>query len=255
MSFIRKGFVAAAAVAAMAASATTAFAQGKTLRVVMHSDLKIIDPIWTTAYIVRNHGYMIYDTLFAQDEKGEIKPQMLDKYDVSADKLTHTFTLRDGLEWHDGQPVTSRGLRRLDQALGRQGCCRPEADELRRLDRQGQRPRPSTIKLKEPTGLVTHRPRQAVVERAVHDAEARRRRRSEQAARRHDRLRPVHLQARRVEARRQDGLRQEHRSTSRALSRPRASPAAKSSTSTASSGARSPTTSRRPTRCSPAKSI
>jgi peptide/nickel transport system substrate-binding protein len=78
-----------------------------TLRVVMHSDLKIIDPIWTTAYIVRNHGYMVYDTLFAMDAKGEIKPQMLDKYDVSADKLTYTLTLRDGLLWHDGKPVTS----------------------------------------------------------------------------------------------------------------------------------------------------
>ncbi len=43
----------------------------KTLRVVMQSDLKIIDPIWTTAYIVRNHGYLIYDTLFALDEKLE----------------------------------------------------------------------------------------------------------------------------------------------------------------------------------------
>ena len=73
----------------------------------MHSDLKILDPIWTTAYIVRNHGYMIYDTLFATDEKGEVKPQMVGKYDVSADKLTHTFTLRDGLFWHDGQPVTA----------------------------------------------------------------------------------------------------------------------------------------------------
>ncbi len=41
----------------------------KTLRVVMHSDLKILDPIWTTAYIVRNHGYLIYDTLFALDDK------------------------------------------------------------------------------------------------------------------------------------------------------------------------------------------
>src|SRR5437899_1481067 len=51
-----------------------------TLRVVMHSDLKIVDPIWTTAYIVRNHGYMIYDTLFAMDAKGDIKPQMFDKY-------------------------------------------------------------------------------------------------------------------------------------------------------------------------------
>src|SRR5262245_62432568 len=78
-----------------------------TLRVVMHSDLKIVDPIWTTAYIVRNHGYMIYDTLFAMDAKGEIKPQMVDKYEVSADKLTYTMTLRDGLVWHDGQPVTA----------------------------------------------------------------------------------------------------------------------------------------------------
>ena len=40
-----------------------------TLKVVMHSDVKIIDPIWTTAYIVRNHGYMIYDTLFAVNDK------------------------------------------------------------------------------------------------------------------------------------------------------------------------------------------
>ena len=87
--------IAAAAVAAIGLAAP-AHAQ-KTLRAVMHSDLKILDPIWTTAYIVRNHGYMIYDTLFATDAKGEIKPQMVDKHDVSADQLTHTFTLRDGL--------------------------------------------------------------------------------------------------------------------------------------------------------------
>src|SRR5437773_9371761 len=78
-----------------------------TLKAVMHSDVKIVDPIWTTAYITRNHGYMVYDTLFAMDEKGEIKPQMVDKYDVSADKLTYTFALRDGLLWHDGAPVTA----------------------------------------------------------------------------------------------------------------------------------------------------
>src|SRR5437667_12880149 len=82
-------------------------AEETTLKVVMHSDLKIVDPIWTTAYIVRNHGYMIYDTLFAMDAKGEIKPQMVDKYDVSADKLTYTMALRDGLLWHDGKPVTA----------------------------------------------------------------------------------------------------------------------------------------------------
>ncbi len=84
-----------------------ALAQQSTLRVVTHSDLKIIDPIWTTAYITRNHGYMIYDTLFAMDAQGAIKPQMIDKYTVSPDQLTWTFTLRDGLLFHDDRPVTA----------------------------------------------------------------------------------------------------------------------------------------------------
>jgi len=76
------------------------------LRAVMHSDLKIIDPIWTTALISAHHGYLVYDTLFSLDEKLVVRPQMVDKWEVSTDKLTYTFTLRDGLEWHDGTPVT-----------------------------------------------------------------------------------------------------------------------------------------------------
>ena len=64
------------------------YAQGdtKTLRVVPHSNLTILDPIWTTAYITRNHGYMIYDTLFGMDAKGSIQPQMVDKWEVSKDR-------------------------------------------------------------------------------------------------------------------------------------------------------------------------
>jgi peptide/nickel transport system substrate-binding protein len=101
-------FLATAVLAAVIAPSAVAPAGAETvLRNVMHSDLKILDPIWTTAYIVRNHGYMIYDTLFAMDEKFEVKPQMVEKYDLSADKLTYTFTLRDGLLWHDGKPVTA----------------------------------------------------------------------------------------------------------------------------------------------------
>src|SRR5882672_9085452 len=108
MGFLRRStFAIAAAVAATCLAASVPAHAEKTLRAVMHSDLKILDPIWTTAYIVRNHGYMIYDTLFATDAKGEIKPQMVGNYEVSADKLTHIFTLRDGLAWHDGQPVTA----------------------------------------------------------------------------------------------------------------------------------------------------
>jgi peptide/nickel transport system substrate-binding protein len=89
------------------AGAEPAGAQDNTLRVVMHSDLKIVDPIWTTAYISRNYGYMVYDTLFALDENLDVQPQMVDTYEVSDDNLTYTFTLRDGLLWHDGAPVTS----------------------------------------------------------------------------------------------------------------------------------------------------
>ena len=59
-----------------------------TLRMVSHADIKILDPIWTTALITRNFGYMIYDVLFAKDADLKIQPQMAEKYTVSDDKLT-----------------------------------------------------------------------------------------------------------------------------------------------------------------------
>src|SRR5437763_10849983 len=89
-------------------SIPAALAQGqKVLKIIPQADLRILDPITTTAYITRNHGYMIYDTLFATDAKFQVQPQMVDKYDVSKDGVTYTFTLRDGLKFHDGQPVRS----------------------------------------------------------------------------------------------------------------------------------------------------
>jgi peptide/nickel transport system substrate-binding protein len=97
----------AAAAWAAAFAISPAFAQTKTIRAVMHSDLKVLDPIWTTANIVRNHGYMVWDTLFAMDEKMQPQPQMVDRWELSPDRLVYSFTLRDGLKWHDGKPVTS----------------------------------------------------------------------------------------------------------------------------------------------------
>jgi peptide/nickel transport system substrate-binding protein len=82
-------------------------AQSQTLKVVMHSDLKVMDPLVSTAYISRNHGFLIFDQLVARDAKGVVRPQMADKWETSKDGLSWTFTLRDGLEWHDGTPVTA----------------------------------------------------------------------------------------------------------------------------------------------------
>ena len=79
----------------------------QTLRFVAEADLRILDPIWTTAYITRNHGYLVYDTLFGTDQNFQVKPQMVDRTTVSPDGMNYTFTLRDGLRWHDGQPVVS----------------------------------------------------------------------------------------------------------------------------------------------------
>src|SRR5438067_1574851 len=96
----------ACALAALFAFAGTAGAE-TVLKVSLHSDLKIIDPVWTTALISTHHGNMVYDTLFALDDKLQVQPQMVDKWQLSPDKLTWTFTLRDGLLWHDGKPVTA----------------------------------------------------------------------------------------------------------------------------------------------------
>ena len=80
-------------------------AEQQTLRFIPQADLRSIDPIWTTAYITRNFGYMVFDTLFALDKDLQPQPQMVDRWSVSEDKLSYSFTLRDGLKWHDGQPV------------------------------------------------------------------------------------------------------------------------------------------------------
>jgi peptide/nickel transport system substrate-binding protein len=144
--------LALAALALSTAIATPALAAGKTLLVKMHSDLRVIDPGFTTAYITRDHGYMVYDTLLATDSSFKVQPQMAD-WKVSDDKLTYTFTLRDGLKWHDGAPVTAED-------------CVASLKRWGRVDNMGQKLMDFTasieaadaktivLKLKEPYGLV-----------------------------------------------------------------------------------------------------
>ena len=125
----------------------------KTLRMIPHAGLRITDPIITTAFMSRNHGYMIYDTLFAVNDKMEVKPQMVEKYELSGDKLTYTFTLRDGLKFHDGAPVTTAdaiaSLQRWGKADGMGQKLFGFVKELKAVnDKTFQ------LVLKEPYGLV-----------------------------------------------------------------------------------------------------
>ena len=95
---------------ALLAPISGASAAEKVLRVVPHADLKVLDPHTNTATISLMHGHMIYDTLFAWDSKFRPRPQMVESYQISPDRLVYTFTLRPGLKFHDGQPVTTRDV-------------------------------------------------------------------------------------------------------------------------------------------------
>src|SRR5215211_904799 len=122
------------------------------LRVVPHADLKNIDPIWTTAYITRNHGYLVYDTLFALDDKLEPQPQMVESWKVSDDKLSWTFTLRQGLKFHDGTRVKAEDAVASLQRWGKRdgmGQKLMEVATLKVIDE-----RTFTLKLSSPFGLV-----------------------------------------------------------------------------------------------------
>jgi peptide/nickel transport system substrate-binding protein len=142
----------ASAFALSAVLATPALAATKTITAVMHSDLRLLDPIITTAYIQRDYGYMVYDTLLAMDANFKIQPQMAD-WKVSDDKLTYTFTLRDGLKWHDGTPVTAEDcVASLKRWEARDTMGQKLADYTASLEATDAKT--ITLKLKQPYGLV-----------------------------------------------------------------------------------------------------
>ncbi|MBR0645523.1 ABC transporter substrate-binding protein [Plastoroseomonas hellenica] len=114
-SLFRRVLLAAAAALPFALSAGDAAAQAalpsdRVLRVVPHADLRTLDPVAVSVTITRMHGLMIYETLFAWDSQLRPQPQMVESTTTSPDGLTWRFTLREGLRFHDGQPVTTRDV-------------------------------------------------------------------------------------------------------------------------------------------------
>ena len=102
----RRTLLAAPALLAMPSIARAQAA--RTLRFIPQADLTVLDPMWTTAYVTRNHAFMVYDTLFGQDTSYRPSPQMLESYTTENDGKTWTLTLRPGLMFHDGEPVRAR---------------------------------------------------------------------------------------------------------------------------------------------------
>jgi peptide/nickel transport system substrate-binding protein len=128
-------------------------AQEKVLRVVPHSNLNILDPVWTTQYMARNHGYMVYDTLFGTDEKNRIQPQMVEKWSESPDHRLWTFTLRSGLAFHDGKPVTGEDV---VASISRWGKRDAMGQKLMTFVERMDSPTPNTFRifLREACGFV-----------------------------------------------------------------------------------------------------
>src|SRR5467141_5063771 len=152
----RREFATAAGVASLVGFGLGGRAKGaesKTLRFIAQSDLRVLDPIWTTAYITRNHGYMVFDTLFALDSKFKPHPQMVGDFSISPDKLVYSFTLRDELKFHDGQPVRGADcVASLKRWMARDSLGQTLAtviDEMTGADDKN-----FTIRLKEPFPLL-----------------------------------------------------------------------------------------------------
>jgi hypothetical protein len=99
----RRSLMLASGAALAAPSLATAQTAARTLRFIPQSNLSSMDPVWSTAVIVRNHGLMVYDTLFGLGGDFRAKYQMLAGHEISADGLTWTMTLRPGLRFHDNR--------------------------------------------------------------------------------------------------------------------------------------------------------
>ncbi len=111
-TFLKAG-AATATIGATGGISSPALSQGaaaRTLRFVPQANLANFDPIWGTQYVVRNAAVLVWDTLYGFDEQLQPRRQMVESEETSTDGKTWTFKLREGLRFHDGEPVRSRDV-------------------------------------------------------------------------------------------------------------------------------------------------
>ena len=108
MTLSRRLLLQATRAGLLAAPAIVRAAADTTLRVIPQADLAVLDPVWTSAYVTRNHGFMVFDTLYGQDSSFRPQPQMVSGAVVEDGRRVWRLGLRTGLRFHDGTPVLAR---------------------------------------------------------------------------------------------------------------------------------------------------
>src|SRR5438477_12350333 len=106
-AFLKSMAGAGALAGGLATPAISQRAAARAVRLIPHADLANFDPIWTPAYIARNAGVLVWDTLYGVDNKLQPQRQMIESEEVSSDGLVWTFRLRPGLKFHDGERVAA----------------------------------------------------------------------------------------------------------------------------------------------------
>ena len=104
-SAFRAGLLAAGLVAG--AVRPDAHAGDRTVRASLNTELQSLDPVYASVNATRVFSYLVFDMLIAIDNEDKYHPQMLEGWDISSDRMSYRFRLRDGLTWSDGAPVTS----------------------------------------------------------------------------------------------------------------------------------------------------
>ncbi|HYZ62385.1 MAG TPA: ABC transporter substrate-binding protein [Acetobacteraceae bacterium] len=108
MNISRRSLIAGTAATLAAPAVAQTSGNTRLLRFIPQADLTVLDPMWTTAYVTRNHGYMVFDTLFGLDSQYKPSPQMLAGFNTEQDGKQWTLGLRSGLKFHDGEPVRAQ---------------------------------------------------------------------------------------------------------------------------------------------------
>jgi len=100
----------AASVATIAAPRLGRAEKANSLVFAPGSNPAVLDPVVTGLRPTRNHAYLVFDTLYGIDTNWSAQPQMVEGHQVEEDGLTWTLTLREGLRFHDKEPVLARDV-------------------------------------------------------------------------------------------------------------------------------------------------